>query len=191
MKLWTWQDERLNITNATQRVQSREFSTYLGGNCPREYRERHRLAYEGLWQRIGDDQFLWYHTDRKAAEICRDGYISGQRVYWLWEVEIDKTSILRMVCPIIWVWIIEGKCNSQPPVFWDEYWEKNLVPGLRRDEFRAAFNQSFDESLLHLTSRQLWDRLFVGWIIPGCTQVLLRHPVDPSAARRSCSSHNQ
>jgi len=169
MKLWTCQDDRLNITDGTQRVESK-CSVHQGLQS----------AYEQLYDCIGHNQFHWYYTDKETAvEYGKNELAAHQRRYQLWEVEVAEADTLRMVCPTTWAWILEGKCDSVPP-YWEEYWNKHLSLERTKEEFGEEFNRPWE----HLTREQLWDRLFVDSIVPACTQVLLCHPVDRSKAMR-------
>jgi hypothetical protein len=177
LKLWTWQNERFDIANGDQRVSAKENSIYQSN-------KRHMEAYEILWkQKIGHDQFHWYFTDWISAKAHAHTGEFADRAddYQLWEVTVDESSILRKVCGVAWAWIVHGNVQATPPCWgYDSLPNEIGVIWKSRDEFDAAFARPWSG----LTEPQLWDHLFVDSVVPGCTQVLLKHPVDPCCVRR-------
>lgn len=173
MKLWTWQNKKLDITDSGQKVHAGESYGEI---------EEHRNAYSELYRRIGHDQFHWYSTTKEGADshVLELEALGSVGDYQLWEVTVDETSILHKVCGITWAWILGDGGGSAPP-FWQHYFSMHISePWDSREEFRDDLYRPWS----NLEPSQLWGHLFVDAVVPGCTQVLLKHPVDPSCAKR-------
>jgi hypothetical protein len=177
MKLWTWQDKELDITDGNQKVCPGEDSSYRSN-------KKHMEAYKELYRRIGHHQFHWYFTSEEGAKSHIGERASCADHYQLWEVTVDETSVLRKVCGITWAWIL-GTGGGGPPLFWESLWAGRTPEYyLDKDRDRNQFEKDLHGPWRGLEEPKWWDHLFIDSVVPGCTQVLLKHPVDPRYAKR-------
>ena len=182
MKLWTWQKDGFDITNDSTPVDSNNNSRYW--NHPNEQTRAHfRRVYTTLWDKLETDQFHWYYCDENDAksELSSEEY--GANV--LWELEIPEDKIWKIACTAAWD-SLRGR-TVYPPRFFSLSWQSKLI---NEDAAQSSKNlekleENFKEFWHRKNEDELWDLLFLKEIVPFCSQVLLKHPVDSSFITRN------
>ncbi len=174
MRLWTWQNRVFDITDGTVPVDTLRHSEYL--NSPLDDSEAWKKIYEQLWKVLGTSQILWCHTEQARAR----GYgRSLRRDHDLWELEVEDTQPLWKVCSMAWNWILTQHECWPPSRF--EWLLRSFIPhisGYSRETFSDDFNLAWKQKPL----QDRWQELFYNdkKIVPGCTDVVLPHPVNPA-----------
>lgn len=184
VKLWTWQKDGFDITNASIPVDSKNNSRYW--NVPIEETRAHfHRVYAKLWEKLETDQFHWYYCDENDAksELSSEEY--GTNAF-LWELEIPEEKIWKIACSAAWE-SLRG-CTLHAPRFFSLSWQHKLMKedskGLsegKLDEFQSNFVNFWKRK----NESELWDSLFLKEIVPFCSQVLLEHPVDSRFVNRN------
>jgi hypothetical protein len=172
MKLWTWQNRKLRITDAGMKLDSRTHSTYYNDRAFPNAKE----AYEELWEQLGTCQILWCYTEQRYAIKGADHEYRGKV---LWELDVPEAGFLTRVCGYAWHWLFAGKgCPGVPefehlrPLIEDLY----ALVGERYSLDR--FFEDFNAFWRKLPRKSLWQVLFVDCGIQGCCDILVRHPVE-------------
>lgn len=166
MRLWTWQNQKFDITDPNMRVDSKKYSKY---QYPNEYKK--------LWTVLGTDQFHWYYTDKEeATNSCS---LVGYKGNALWELAVPEERFLASVCGMAWHWILKNS-DAQPPrrfeYLLDAFWLPTIYD-------RKTFLNDFNKPWQDMKSQQLWDCLITTnckSLQCQCDQVLIHHPVDAS-----------
>ncbi len=191
MRLWTCQNRALDITDQGSCVDSARHSVHLNSlliDC-----QERRNAYERLWRVLGTSQILWCFTDEGDAKRYPE-HVRGD--YDLWELNIDQARRHWRVCPMTWHWILD-QVTTLPPSRFD--WMLPFLEERISDYSRETFWEDFNLPWKQQTLDRRWEMLFYEKkdIVPGCTHVILPHPVDPScvvartAVRRLQTSAHQ
>jgi len=167
MRLWTWQNPKLDITDPNMRVESKTYSTYL---CSRlnSAANQHLKKYEKLWTILETDQFHWCYTDMKEAKGNEKHY-EGKM---LWELDVPEDKVIR-ICGMAWHWILNSR-NTIPPKMIEQFLDTFFWPD------RPSFVEDSNQYWRNMNSRQLWNSLFHKCEAKGCYDVLVRHPVAVS-----------
>lgn len=173
MRLWTWQRAGFDITDPKVTVDSLKHSEYLNDPYFTTDNDRRREVYKQLWTRLGTSQLHWCHTDWPRAEAYGN-HLEG---YALWELEIDRQDVCWPVCSMAWHWLLEQR-ETCPPEGFEWIWRvfRKFDSSYHREEFARDFSLAWTVR----TIEERWTMLYCADIVPGCTDVLLPHPVDPS-----------
>lgn len=173
MRLWTWQNKAFNLADRGERVRPLEFSVYT--THPQRdtgAKNRHREAYEKLFERLGTDQLIWcFHQYEDAvssasiAEFETLGHV-------LWEIDVPCEKI-QWYCDAAWTCLLTGEPGL--PVWMNQIHEelKYLRPEYAKrleDDFMACWRGKNDDELL--------DLLFLNRFGNGCPEAIVFHPVD-------------
>ncbi|HIJ70025.1 MAG TPA: hypothetical protein HPP87_01525 [Planctomycetes bacterium] len=163
MRLWTWQKKDFSLTEG--KVESLEHSDYLNHPCiPECEKALFREAYKKLRERLGTGQFLWCFANEEEAKNNPSKLEYEGKV--LWEIEVPDNSIFRIVCNTAW----------------------NIIIGTGPSSEKYRLVENFDDWWRAITFDETWNMLFVDKgklkhsllreMIKGCTQVIIRHPVE-------------
>lgn len=171
MRLWTWQKRDFDITNKDVRVENLENSQYANG--PGENRSEHfKTIYSRLFKKLGTDQFHWFFKEEdeaKSKESHIEFYKQG-RV--LWEINVPVANVFKRICGIAWNHLL--KTNTFPSKLHD-YWR---LKANYDHSLIEKWKQEFEDFWGSKSEDELWDLLLLKKAVEGCTQVLLRHPLE-------------
>lgn len=170
MRLWTWQNPKLSLFDPNVKVNSLKYSSYLNDPCITESeRQRFKEVYRKVWKLLGTDQILWCFTTEEDAKGQASILAFQKRGKVLWELDVPKDLIKAHYCSVAWHWILYGTPCTLPEKF-------------RRLPYpeKKQFNQSFNDYWKGKTEEQVWDVLFLDRVTEGCSDVLIRHPIEES-----------
>jgi len=180
MLLWTWQNPEFSLTDPDQEVESREKSDY--------YRDNPK-AFEELWLRLETDQLLWCYTkeDEAKSKDSRCEY----RGKVLWELKVPKDVVWSIICSVAWNLVRSGGAVIPPKSLSDSWvcegWKRPSRLHQIKDELEKEFR---DFWIAKKHDDQLWGSMFLDKAIlmdesrfvydtiQGCTQVVIKHPIE-------------
>ena len=149
MKLWTWQNKKLALTEG--RYESRKYSAYYFQNPE---------AYERLWGELETDQFLWCFIKEEEAKNNKSQN-KGNRLH-----ELDVPSNGRIdngnIDSYVWHCIL----FNAPPTPSYEIGRHND----KRREYLDYWNEKIENN-------DLWGDLYLKEIKPNRSQLLIPYPV--------------
>jgi len=173
MRLWTWQNPDFSLANKQQKVQSLEYSYYL--NAPtisKKAKERHKVAYQKVWERLGTDQILWCFTQYEVAvnKLSSIKEFEEIRGCLLWELDAPEDKIIRY-CNAAWECLRSGKPNHPFDVkeFAPDKWDKIV--------------KDFKEYWKGKNEQQLLGAMFLDKFVNGCSEAIVFHPVEECSIR--------
>ena len=178
MKLWTWQNKDFDIRNGETPVKSLLYSPYLNDSNYPEDKKRRRKANIKLWKKLGNCQIHWYFTDESDAKSDASFHQYEKYNMKLWELKVPFESIYKIVCPTAWCILLgEGIIYSDNL---RHCWRRQAVKKspAKSHQVIEKYKQQFENFWKEMSEEDLWDRLFLNDIVPECTQVLLKHPID-------------
>ena len=85
MKLWSFQSPTFSLVDGEVRPEKSQFA--------RDY----RVAYQGLWDRVGTDQLIWCCTSADDWPM-KTGYCQ-------WDLEVPDNRIFRIIDGMVWAGI--------------------------------------------------------------------------------------
>lgn len=148
MKLWTWQNKDLFLTEG--HYEPRKHSEFYWQN---------EEAYEKLWEEVETDQFIWCYLAEEEAKRNRPVNISKL----LWELDVPKDAILEKgnIDSVAWHCIVFDDVPTPPPEM------------SRPIDIRGYINKW----KMKIAEKKLWEILFLDEIKPNCSQLLVPYPV--------------
>lgn len=180
MKLWTWQNPDFDITDPSQKVDSLNNSQYLlvDEYSDLEAIERHKQAYQYLWDKYQTDQILWCYSSFETATSNGARHYKGMD---LWELDIPNSFVLDTICEVAWHWILTDSNCAYPDCFKDYFLslKSNLIK--RGVAYNSdAFYNDFNSYWGNLNSKELYNILSVDLNMCkiGCPTIIIRHPVN-------------
>lgn len=163
MQLWTWQSKAFDLADRAQKVRSLGSSVYTTHpQLDPGMKDRHREAYEKLFERLGTGQLIWcFHEYQDAvgsASIAE--FETLGRV--LWEIDVPYEKI-KWYCDAAWACLRTGKPGL--PIRMNQIHEelKHLRPNHAErleDDFMAYWRDKNDGELV--------DLLFLNQLGNGC-----------------------
>jgi hypothetical protein len=167
MRLWTWQNPKLDITDPNMHVDSKKYSDFL---CPQlnSGANQHLQKYEELWAILKTDQFHWYYTDIEQAK-GNEEHCKGKV---LWELDVPGNKA-KKICSMAWHWILNST-NTNPPKIIGQLLFTFLWPD------RATLLEDSNQYWRSMSAKELWDSLLCKCQAKGCCDALVRHPVAVS-----------
>lgn len=172
MKLWTIQKSCFDITDGRVPFASKEHSTFLNSGLAdsRQWVE----VYARLWATLGTDQLLWCHTSSDEA-LSYAQHVRGE--YDLWQLDVQELSRHWQICSVGWHWLLQG-CSANPPDRLD--WLMGVMRKHLSLYYRETYWDDFNMHWRKQTEQERWDGLFIDHLTPGCTHILLPHPIRRS-----------
>ena len=185
MRLWTWQNKDFDIRNGETPVKSLPYSPYLNDSNHPEDRKRRRKANIKLWKKLGDCQFHWYFTDEQEAKSDASFHQYEKYGKALWELEVSIDSIYKKVCATAWCILLEERIIYTSEFF--NCWRRKAFEKSpsKAHQIIEKYKQQFEEYWNDKSEEDLWNCLFLNHIVPGCTQILLKHPVEGNCVTRN------
>jgi hypothetical protein len=173
MRLWTWQNPDFSLANKQQKVESIKYSIYLNHDyIAEEQRNRHKTAYQKVWERLGSDQILWCFT--RYEEAIDEASIEefGNRGYLLWEIDTPEDKIIKY-CVVAWNYLRTGKPKI-PNGFYNS-WKNLEISELNK---RNKLVKNFEEYWKDKKEQQLLGAMFLEKFVNGCSEAIVFHPVE-------------
>jgi len=172
MRLWTWQNPKFSLTDKQQEVKSIEYSIYLNHECiPEKERNRHKAAYQKVWERLGTNQILWCFTQYEVAidnvsveEFEKMGCL-------LWEIDAPEDKIIKY-CNTAWECLRAGKAIIHKR-FNDSCKNLEIFDPNKRNKIVKDFKYWKDKN-----EQQLLNAMFLEKFINGCSDAIVFHPVE-------------
>ena len=174
MRLWTWQNPKLDITDPIMYVESRKYSDHLKSSR-NIYAIKHLEKYKKLWSILRTDQFHWYCTN--FEEATKKSSLKKYKSKILWELDVPEDEIFKKICSMAWHWLLK-QIDAVPPKLFeylldDIFWLPTIYD-------YTTFSNDFNRYWRDISEKQLWDILFYECEAKGCYDVLVCHPVDES-----------
>jgi len=171
MRLWTWQKKGFHLADKSRRVESLSNSLFLKVV---EDPERFRQVYTKLHETLETSQFHWYFTEESEARSQCSHLQWFDRDCVLWEVNVPG-EVFKTVCSTAWNCLLRGSV-LRPERLRDDWtrlskYDKSL---------EKKWEQDFYDFWKGKSEEELWDALFLEKCVDGCTDILLRHPLDDS-----------
>jgi len=174
MQLWTWQSKGFDLADQAQKVRSLGSSVYtMHPQLNPGMKDKHRGAYEKLFQRLGTDQLIWcFHRYEDATNHRSIDEFEILLGHVLWEIDVPCEKI-TWYCDAAWACLRTGQ-PGLPRAMNQIYEElKYLRPDLAKRleaDFMAYWRDKNDEEVL--------DLLFVNRLGDGCPEAMVFHPLD-------------
>jgi len=90
----------------------------------------------------------------------------------LWEIDIPVANVFKRICDIAWSRLLDR--NTYPSKLYD-YWR---LKANYDHSLIEKCKQGFEDFWESKSEDELWVLLFLEGTVEGCTQVLLRHPLE-------------
>lgn len=171
MRLWTWQNPDFSLANKQQKVKSIEYSIYLKV-LSKEEKERHKAAYQKVWERLGTDQILWCFTQYEDATDKASIEEFEKMRDLLWEIDAPEDKI-KKYCNAAWNCLRIGKPKI-PDKFYGS-WKK--LEAFEPDKWDKLV-KDFEEYWKKKNDHQLLDAMFLDKFVSGCSNAIVFHPVE-------------
>jgi len=172
MHLWTWQKKGFDLTDKNRRVESLKNSFFLKSA---EDPEHFKQVYTKLYETLETSQFHWYFTEESEAKSQTSHLQWFDRDCMVWEVKVPVGEVVfKTVCSIAWNRLLN---KSVIPIRLTCDW-KRLSKSYK--SLVEKWEQNFHDFWKGKSEEELWDALFLEKCVDGCTDILLRHPLDDS-----------
>jgi len=184
MRLWTWQKQGFDLTGQNVQVRSLENSHFLNDiHIPKAQRDHFTQVYTKLFGILGGCQFHWYFTEEDEAKGKESYSEFSKQNRVLWEVDAPDGKSFKKICSIAWNRLLERHLERHVvPIKLCNYWKvKAISEAASEAEHRMEkWEQEFHGFWENKSEDELWDALFLEKCVDGCTDILLRHPLDDS-----------
>ena len=173
MRLWTWQKQGFDLTDKNRQVESLKNSFFLKEVDDLEH---FKQVYTKLHETLGTSQFNWYFTEESEAKNQTSHLQWFDRDCMLWEVKVPSGEVVfKTVCRSTWGRLLNISAIPFRQLTCD--WERLS----KYDEsLIEKWKQNFHDFWKDKSEEELWDALFLEKCVDGCTDILLRHPLDDS-----------
>jgi hypothetical protein len=171
MRLWTWQDRRLNLADRG-RISNLQYSRYTT-NCLSSLggAQRHRKAYEKLFSRLNNDQLIWCFQEYADA-VSDTAILEFQNVgCLLWEIDVPDERI-QWYCHAAWT-CLRGQSLFLPDGLSQTHEQLARGGSHNAQMFKHDFTTYWSEK----DENGLFDFLFLGNSVSGCSGAIVFHPV--------------
>jgi len=129
--------------------------------------------------------FHWYFIEDSEAKNKASHRTWYQQGCTLWEVNVPLERVFRKICNIAWTYLL--KRPSVPPEL-SRDWE--IIANYKQDRIKE-YERNFCEFWKEKSEKELWDGLFLKNCVDGCTDILLRHPLEDSWIERDPSKEGK
>jgi len=174
MRLWTWQKRGFHLADGSRRVKGLSPFPQLVAD-PGHFRQ----VYTKLYERLGTSQFHWYFTDESEAKGRNSHLQWFERDCLLWEVNVPSGEVFKIVCGIAWNCLLMKSVVRPRRLLGD--WKRLSRYNRSLEE---KWMQDFDDFWKSKSEEELWAALFLERCVDGCTDILLRHPIDDSCVEK-------
>jgi len=183
MRLWTWQSKDFSLFEKSQKVESIKHSFYVNKYPNLNIREKHREAYEKMFQKLDTNQLIWCFTNYiESIEKASIEEFEKIRHCLLWEIDIPDNEII-WYCNAAWNTLRTGK-PAMPEGIWEIFHSSEyLFPEEAKryeNEFNIFWSGNAIEDLLNLVflKKPVFDLGLPNARSTGCSGALVIHPVD-------------
>jgi hypothetical protein len=171
MRLWTWQNPDFSLANKQKEFKSIEYSIYLNHpQLAKQEKERHKGAYQKVWERLGSDQILWCFTQYETAvdETSIEEFEKMRCL--LWEIDAPEDKIIKY-CISAWEYLRTGKPYNPFERSWIDL--KLFEPNKRN-----KLEKDFEEHWKDKNEQQLLDAMFLEKFANGCSAAIVLQAVE-------------